>query len=88
MPPADVLLRCSLRRLARACLVRAAAVVDDRHVAGLCPAKCFQEHVHAAVVPHGQHPRDFSSTVPGSKSWNSDVSASFPGSRVRACQGG
>jgi len=44
------------RQVADARLVRAAAVVDDQHVAGSCPAKCLQEHVHAAVVPHWQHP--------------------------------
>src|ERR1700733_6286303 len=36
------------RQVADARLVRAATVVDDQHVAGLCPAKCLQEHLHAS----------------------------------------
>ena len=44
------------RQVADAGLVQAAAVVDDQHVAGFGPAKCLQEHIHAAVVPPWQDP--------------------------------
>ena len=44
------------RQVADACLVRAAAVVDDQHVAGFGLTECLQEHVHTAVVPRWQDP--------------------------------